>query len=187
MRPLLGLLLLLAGCAGVPAGPPLQTVPAVDLTRYLGTWHEIARYPNLFQDRAGLDCAATTATYTARPDGQVGVWNQCLNAADGDAHQEVRGRAYVVEGSQGAKLRVTFFWPFFGDYWVIGLDPEYRWAVVGAPRRDYLWVLAREPELGAADRAQVEAIVRGAGFDWGRVRETRQALAGRAAAPNPVR
>ena len=89
------------------------------------------------------------ATYTARPDGRIGVLNRCLNALDGDKPREATGQAYAVEGSNNARLRVSFFWPFFGDYWVIGLDPDYRWAVVGEPGRRWLWVLSRTPKPAA--------------------------------------
>lgn len=165
---LLPLMLALGACA--PAGPPVQTVPAVDLARYQGVWHEVARYPNRFEDGRGLDCVAVTATYSPRPDGTLGVLNQCRNAADGGALKQAHGSAYAVEGSGNARLRVSFFWPFYGDYWVIGLDPDYRWAVVGDPGRDYLWVLSRTPELTAADWAAAEAAARAQGFDPARLK-----------------
>jgi len=171
---LLLLLMALGACAAQTAGPPVQTVAAVDLQRYLGHWYEIARFPNSFQDGRGRRCVQTTATYGLRPDGQVSVENRCLDAADGNRETGASGRAYVVEGSNNARLRVTFFWPFYGDYWVIGLDPDYRWAVVGAPGRDYLWILSRTPTMTAADRAAAEAAARAQGFDIGRLQETPQ-------------
>jgi apolipoprotein D and lipocalin family protein len=161
---------LLAGCT-VPTANVPQTVAAVELPRYIGSWYELARFPNRFQDGGGRNCTAVTATYTAREDGWIGVENRCL---DGTAERVARGRAYVVEGSNGARLRVSFFWPFYGDYWVIGLDPEYRWAVVGAPGRDYLWVLSRTPELPAADYARAVGIAQVQGFDVGRLQRTPQ-------------
>lgn len=166
--PLLGLLLL-AGCAAVPPDAP-GTVPAVDLARYTGLWHEAARYPNWFQDGSGVSCVGSTATYAARPDGRIGVVNRCRNAAADGAERVAEGTAYVVPGSNNARLRVSFFWPFYGDYWVVGLAPDYRWAVVGAPRRDYLWVLSRSPVLAPADRDAAEAAARRAGFDTTRLR-----------------
>ena len=148
---LLAALLALGACATAPSGPPVQTVPRVELSRYAGSWYEIARFPNSFQDGRGRRCIATTATYALRDDGQVAVTNRCLDANAGNSEQVARGSAYAVEGSGNAKLRVTFFWPFYGDYWVIGLDPDYHWAVVGAPGRDYLWILSRTPEMAAAE------------------------------------
>ncbi|MBX9699277.1 MAG: lipocalin family protein, partial [Acetobacteraceae bacterium] len=124
-------LIALAGCAAAPERPPPRTVAAVDLPRYLGTWYEIARLPMWAQDSGSVACEDVTATYTARGPGRIGVVNRCLNALAADAPREASGSAYVVEGSNGAKLRVSFFWPFYGDYWVLGLDPDYRWAVVG--------------------------------------------------------
>jgi len=174
MRAALLLLLALGACTTQTSGPPVQTVAAVDLQRYLGRWYEIARFPNTFQDGRGRRCVQTTATYGLRPDGQISVENRCLDAADGNREISASGRAYVVEGSNNARLRVTFFWPFYGDYWVIGLDPDYRWAVVGAPGRDYLWILSRTPTMTAADRAAAEATARAQGFDIGRLQETPQ-------------
>lgn len=172
MKRLLMLLTLLAGCAAPAANAP-QTVAAVELPRYLGVWHEVARFPNRFQDGGGKRCTQVTATYTAREDGQIGVENRCMDRGE---ERVARGRAYVVEGSNNARLRVTFFWPFYGDYWVIGLDPDYRWAVVGAPGRDYLWVLSRTPEMAPAEYARAVELARAQGFEVGKLQ--RSAAAG---------
>jgi apolipoprotein D and lipocalin family protein len=170
----LALALLAAGCASVPENAP-RTVERVDLQRYAGTWYEIARYPVRFQDGPNLRCEDVTATYALRPDGQVSVRNFCRNGlAEGRPPREANGTAYVVEGSGNARLRVTFFWPFYGDYWVLGLDPEYRWAVVGAPGRDYLWVLSRTPSLSEEDYARAAAIASREGFEPARLQRTRQ-------------
>jgi len=164
-------LLLLAACASPPAGPPVQTVAAVDLSRYAGTWHEIARFPNSFQDRSRR-CEAVTAAYALRPDGQVAVTNRCRDASAGGREAVSTATAYAVEGTGNAKLRVSFFWPFYGDYWVIGLDPEYRWAVVGAPGRDYLWILSRSPAMAPADEQAARAAAAAQGFDIARLQPT---------------
>jgi apolipoprotein D and lipocalin family protein len=173
MRRLL-LTLLLAGCATAPPPLPVQAVPAVDLQRYLGTWYEIARYPNGFQDGRGRRCIAVTARYDAREDGEIGVTNRCLDAADGDREIVATARAYPVEGADNAKLRLTFFWPFYGDYWVIGLDPGYRWAVVGTPSREFLWVLSRVPDMPAGHYVQAITAARAQGFEIGRLQPTPQ-------------
>ena len=175
-RLLAGLALLpLAACVTPPAGPPPQTVAAVDLARYAGRWYEIARYPNSFQDGRGRVCEEVVASYTPRPDGTLGVLNTCRDAGDGGREIAASASAYAVEGSGNSRLRVSFFWPFYGDYWVIGLDPDYRWAVVGTPSREYLWILARTPALAAGDYTEAVGIARAQGFDIGRLRSTRQA------------
>lgn len=162
----LALLLLLAGCAvPQPDATTPRTVAAVDLGRYAGRWHEAARFPTSFQDSARLRCEETTADYALRPDGRVEVMNACVNAlAEGRPRREARGVAYAVEGSNNARLRVSFFRPFYGDYWVLGLAPDYRWAVVGAPGRDYLWVLSRAPVMAEADYAAAVEVARREGF-----------------------
>jgi apolipoprotein D and lipocalin family protein len=165
----LGLALLLAACATEPGPGTPRTVGQVDLARYAGTWFEAARFPTTFQDSSRVRCEDVSATYTQRPDGRIDVVNRCRNALAGGAERVAEGVA--VSASPGNdRLRVSFFWPFFGDYWVIGLDPEYRWAVVGAPGRDYLWILSRERVMAEADYAAAVAIAAREGFDTGRIR-----------------
>ena len=139
-----GVAVAVAADSKAAAAPALQTVGKVDLQRYLGTWYEIARYPNRFERSCDSD---TTAQYSFRQDGKIEVVNACrkLNGRT----KSVRGVAKVVDPETNAKLKVTFFWPFSGDYWVLVLDPEYRYSVVGEPRRKYLWVLSRTPRLDA--------------------------------------
>lgn len=146
---------------------PVRPVSAVDLDRYSGRWHEIARYPNRFQK----DCRGdVTATYEPMEDGRVRVVNRCVDAAGRII--EAEGVARVVEGSNNARLKVRFaprwlgWLPFvWGDYWVIGLAPDYTWVVVGTPDRKYLWVLARAPELPYEDWAAATTTAQENGFD----------------------
>ncbi len=138
----------LAGCATTSTTerlglPPLQTVPKVELERYLGTWYEIASFPQWFQD----GCTGTTATYAQRDDGDIDVTNRCaLETLDGEIDR-ADGQARVVDPKTNAKLEVSFFQPFWGDYWIIDLAPDYSYAVVGHPGRDYLWILSRTPTM----------------------------------------
>jgi apolipoprotein D and lipocalin family protein len=129
----------------------LQVVPSVDLARYAGRWYEIARFPNRFQ-RIALH--NTTATYTLRPDGKVTVLNEC-RTSEGRL-KSAKGTARVANAKgPNTKLKVTFFWPFSGNYWIMDLDPEYRWVVVGEPGRDYRWILSREPRMEEAVYSQL--------------------------------
>lgn len=142
----IALALLLAGSAGCMLQPatPLPTVESVDLARYMGEWYEIALLPNRFQSMCVAD---TQASY--RLDGDVvRVRNRCRKA-DG-AIEEAVGVAKVVEGSSNTKLLVSFFRPFYGDYWILALDPNYRWVLIGEPSRKYGWVLSRTPGLDDA-------------------------------------
>lgn len=137
----------------------LTTVPSVDLGRYTGKWYEIARYPNRFQKK----CAGNVvANYRLLSGGKIEVLNECRKSS-GEL-DVARGKAKVSDTKSNAKLRVTFFWPFYGDYWIIGLDPNYQWAVVGEPSREYLWILGRTPELSAADNEAAMAVVRSKGY-----------------------
>lgn len=145
---------------------PVQSVRAVDLARYVGKWYEIAAFPMYFQRQCIGD---TTAEYTLRSDGDIAVVNRCRTDGGFD---EATARAWAVDGTGNAQLKVSFFWPFRADYWIIGLDPDYRWAVVGNPNRKYLWVLARTPRLpkDELDRALQAAAAQG--FDLARLQYT---------------
>lgn len=146
----------------------LHTVEHVDLTRYSGKWYEIARYPNRFQRNCQAD---TSATYTLRKDGKVQVVNTCLEK--NGKMKTARGTAHIADKQTNAKLRVTFFWPFYGDYWVVGLDPEYRYAIVGEPRRKYLWILSRTPEMTGDMYRQALEQVQTLGYDPARLLKTK--------------
>ncbi len=168
-------IVVLALSAAAPADP-VRTVPSVDLARYVGVWHEIARYPNRFQRQCTAD---VTATYARRDDGRLRVVNRC-RTADGSM-SEAEGVARIVDGSGNARLEVRFapawigFLPFvWGDYWIIGLQADYRWVVVGTPDRKYLWVLARDAALGEDDWQAAITTARENGFDPARLQRTRQ-------------
>ena len=122
---------------------PLSTVSAVDLNRYVGKWYEIASYPAWFQK----GCTGSTADYSRLPDGRIRVVNRCFKKSLDGPLKESKGKAEVVDPQTNARLKVTFFWPFKGDYWIIDLDDDYQWAVVGVPSRKYLWILSRTPRL----------------------------------------
>ncbi|HEY5850445.1 MAG TPA: lipocalin family protein [Lysobacter sp.] len=143
------------------------TVPSVDLTRYLGTWYEIARLPMRYEPE---DFHNITATYSLNPDGTVKVDNRAVNG-NGENEQSI-GEATVVEGSGNAKLEVSFMpdelkWiPFTkGDYWILRVDDGYRAALVGSPDRKYLWLLSREPSLAEARQQEFLATAREQGYE----------------------
>lgn len=156
-------LLAVAACADAPPvnraqEVPLTTVEKVDLARYGGLWHEAARLPNQFE----RDCVAATATYTTREDGLIGVTNVCTKA-DG-SRETARGRAKVADIQTNAKLKVSFFGPFFGDYWVLDLAPDYSWALVGEGTGRYLWVLTREERVSDAVKADLIERLKARGY-----------------------
>lgn len=154
---------------------PLASVGSVDLARYAGRWYEIAHYPNRFQRQCIGD---TTAEYAPRDDGTLQVTNRCATATGAT---EAVGVARRVD-DRTDRLQVSFLpaalrWlPLgWGDYWVIGLAPDYRYAVVGEPSREYLWILARTPALAAEDRRAIEALLRAQGYDPAKLADTPQA------------
>ena len=145
----------------------MAVVPDVDPQRYVGLWYEIAFIPHWFEK----GCSNTTATYEARSDGRIDVLNQCLR--DGKPHK-ARAVAWHVGDGKDGKFKVRFFWPFSGKYWVIALDPNYQWAMVGHPSRRYLWILSRHPTLDPViyDRLLRQAVA--VGYDPARIRRTIQ-------------
>ncbi len=150
--------------------PPLEAVSEVDLERYLGTWYEIASYPQRFQE----GCTGTTATYTLRSDGEIDVLNKCRKGSLDGPEDVAEGRARVVDRETNAKLEVSFFGPFWGDYWIIDLDPDYKYAVVGHPSRDYLWILSRTPTLDDATYAGILSRLEEKGYPLEPLRKTLQ-------------
>ncbi|MDX5347169.1 MAG: lipocalin family protein [Hymenobacteraceae bacterium] len=122
---------------------PLATVPAVDLQKYAGTWYEISALPQRFEK----GCHCTKAHYTTTSEGYVKVHNSCRKGSPTGEVKAVTGKAFPVDGSNNSKLKVQFFWPFKGDYWILDLADDYSYALVGSPDRESLWVLARTPRL----------------------------------------
>ncbi|MBT2557498.1 lipocalin family protein [Hymenobacter sp. ISL-91] len=142
------------------AYPHLPTVAHVNLQRYAGLWYEIARLPVRFEK----GCQHVTAEYTVRPDGKVGVRNTCHQGSIGGPATTATATAWPTDGTN-AKLKVQFFWPFTGDYWILALDEiGYQHALVGSPDRETLWILSRMPHLPLATREQLLAKGRELGF-----------------------
>lgn len=125
------------------ADSDLPTVEHVDIPRYLGRWYEIAALPQWFE----RNCFAARADYTLREDGKVNVINSCRKGSLDGRPNTARGVARIVDTNSNAKLKVQFFWPFEGDYWILDLADDYSYVLVGAPSRESLWVLARQPSL----------------------------------------
>ena len=162
------------GCAATTTARlqlgPLATVTHVDLERYLGTWYEIASFPQSFQ----RGCTATSATYSLRADGDIDVVNRCRNGSLEGEERVARGRARVVDRSTNARLEVSFFRPFWGDYWIIDLGSSYEFAVIGHPSRDYLWILSRTRSMEPAVYDGIVARLRGMGYEVERLNRTPQ-------------
>ncbi len=156
----------LMSCASGGARAPLPTVASVDLARYAGTWHEIARLPMSFQRH----CVDSKAVYSVRPDGTVGVHNECVT--DSGGLDQADGVATAVDPRTNARLTVVFdnfFARLFGssregNYWIIELDQDYRTAMVGTPDRRYLWILSRSQQLEEATYQRLVARARELGF-----------------------
>jgi apolipoprotein D and lipocalin family protein len=145
----------------------LEVVPHVELEKYLGKWYEIAHLPAKFQE----GCDETTATYTLLKDGSISVLNQSIK--DGKIKQ-AKGKAKVVDKNSNAKLKVTFFWPFYGDYWILKLGDNYDYSVVGTPNLRYLWILSRTPQMDDKLYSKLIEYAKSKGFDVNKLIKTFQ-------------
>ena len=158
-------LILLSACARQPVHHdqllPITTVDYVDVDRYLGLWYEIARFPNRFEK----NCEGVTAEYARRDDGKISVVNSCRKGATNGALKVANGRARIVDQSSNAKLKVSFFGPFWGDYWILELDEDYSFAIVGEPSGRYLWILSRTPEVSSERMEAALMKLRTSGYD----------------------
>jgi apolipoprotein D and lipocalin family protein len=159
-----------AGCVAGPSGNrhPPQPAKAVDLDRYAGLWYEAARYDMRFE----RGCDGVTAEYSKRPDGLIRVVNTCRQGGPTGPVKVVEGKAKIVDAATRAKLKVSFFGPFFGAYWVLDHADDYSWSIVGEGSGRYLWILTRKPPTPAELKALTERA--GAmGYDTAMLRVTK--------------
>jgi apolipoprotein D and lipocalin family protein len=149
--------ILFSGCSKNYA--PLPTVESVELQKYKGTWYEIARYEHFFEK----GCKNVTATYEIRDDGKIDVINKCTMIEDNE-QKEANGVAYAVDHTN-SKLKVSFFRPFYGDYWILELADDYSYALVGTPSREYLWILSRTKNIDQKTKEKLLSKLPELGFD----------------------
>lgn len=172
---LIGMLAGLSACATL-SSPPVgnRNVPEpskpVDINNYLGRWYELYRYEAAFFK----DCEAVVADYSQNPDGTIRVVNSCRKGSLDGRLKTAKGKAKIVDTVSGAKLKVSFFGPFYGDYWVLDHADDYQWAIVGEPSGRYMWVLSREPKVSDAQKDMLRRRVVELGYDWKLARETKQ-------------
>ena len=165
-----GVLMSLLSC-GSSNYAPLDVVDKVDVNRYIGKWYEIANLPNSFQK----GCNCTTAEYSIIDEETIRVVNSCRKDSTTGELDQADGKAFVVEGTNNAKLRVQFFWPFRGDYWILELDKDnYSYAVVGAPSRKYLWILSRTSKMDEKIYNMLVEKCKTKGFDVSKLQLTNQ-------------
>lgn len=162
----LAIALLLTACSKPQA--PLTTVAQVDINRYLGTWYEIARYEHFFEK----GCSDVSATYSLKENGNINVLNSCMKE---DGISEANGEAYAVD-TTNSKLKVTFFWPFYGDYWIVTLDENYQYVVIAEPSRKYFWILSRTKVLDEDVKQKILLTLPAIGYDKEKLIWTKQTI-----------
>lgn len=164
------LLLLIMLSPSIMRSQTLQTVPFVDLNKYSGKWYEIASFPQRFQK----GCHRTTAEYTLSDKGYVIVENRCNKESINGKQSYIKGKAYVVKNTGNAKLKVQFFWPFFGKYWIIDLADDYSYAVVSHPNKKYLWILSRTEKMDKDVYDLIVSRLKEKGLDVSKLQITKQ-------------
>ncbi|MFN3806963.1 lipocalin family protein [Asticcacaulis sp.] len=156
----------------MPVGNPNVPQPAkpVELTRYLGLWYELGRYENRFEK----DCDQVTAQYSLAEDGKINILNTC-GWRKGEPGKASKGKAKIVSDSGNAKLKVSFFGPFYvGHYWVLDHADDYSWSIVGEPSGKYLWILTRAPSPAFKVREDLRNRARELGYNTDLIRWTSQ-------------
>lgn len=150
----------------------LETVASVDLQKYSGIWYEIASYPTVFQK----GCTNTSAEYQLTDKNYVKVINRCNNDSINGIAKSIEGKAFIVKNTNNTKLKVQFFWPFKGDYWIIGLADDYSWAVVSHPNRKYLWILSRNKTIDDETYKKIIQLIVIKGLNPEKLRKTIQKI-----------
>jgi apolipoprotein D and lipocalin family protein len=161
---ILWLVLLLSACS---SNENLLIVNSVDLEKYTGKWYEIARLPQSFEK----NCACVTAEYAILSESKVEVKNTCWDTTS-NKFKVSEGVAKPIKDLNNAGLSVQFFWPFSGGYYVMALDSNYKYALIGNPNRKYLWILSRTPSLEKSRLDSLKSIAEKNGYDLSSLIET---------------
>lgn len=154
------LLSVLLGCTKVTAPPPV-TAPTVNINKYMGKWYEIAAFPMFFEK----GCYCTEANYSLLSDNTVKVTNQCRRDQPTNKWSIANASAWAANAGDNSKLKVRFFWPFTADYWVLYVDNDYNYAIVGSPNYEYLWILSRQPQISDTQYQKLLTIATQKGYD----------------------
>ena len=146
----------------------METAKSVNLEKYSGLWYDYAHLPARFLE----GCDNITAEYKIENTRYISVYNRCVKSSTGKL-SNIKGKAFIEEGSNNAKLKVQFFWPFKAKYWILDIDDDYKYALVGGPSRTYLWVLSRTPEMDEELYNELIQKARALGFPVERMIKTR--------------
>jgi len=175
MMKLLSFVLAFSWCSTLQAKQdPLEVVKYVDLDRYVGVWYEAARFDQRFQ----RNCTASQATYTKKENGDIEVLNECRLYTPNGELKRAKGRAWVKDKKTFAKLKVQFFLSFLkipflaGNYWILYLDDNYKYAIIGDPSRKYLWFLSRTKSIDESIYSNLVDRADKMGFDTSKLLRT---------------
>lgn len=168
----LSLILVLSSCKSQESMIDKTVVQALDIDKYLGTWYEIARFDHKFE--RGLE--GVSATYSYREDGKIKVLNAGYKETLNGPRSEAIGKAKIPDVNVPAKLKVSFFWFFYGDYFVLDLDKDYQWALIGSSSDKYLWILSRTSQMDESLYADILSNLSNRGYDVSKLIKVKQKL-----------
>lgn len=152
--------MLMAGLFACNTPKELTTVDNVNIQKYSGLWYEIARLPNSFEK--GMECV--TAIYTLKENEKIHVLNKGYTINGNGKYSTAKGKAWMPDNNYPGRLKVSFFWPFAGNYYIIKLDDNYQHALVGDPSRKYLWILSRTKQMDEKIIDELMSIAEESGF-----------------------
>ena len=156
---------LLAGCQSASL-PPLTTVPQVDLERFMGDWYVIAHIPT-WPERNAWNAIES---YALNPDGTIATTFTFREGGFDGEHKEMHPTGFVTDTKSNAIWGMQFLWPFKADFRISYLTPDYGLTVISRERRDYVWVMARSPEIPETERQAVEEHLKASGYDLAELR-----------------
>lgn len=156
----------LSSCQNMEQELKINPEQKIDLSRYEGLWYDYAHFPARFLD----GCTNISAEYKKENPGYISVYNRCIK--ENGKSSSIKGKAFIVKSSGNSKLKVQFFWPFRADYWILDIDKNYEWALVGGPSRKYLWILSRETNLDEKIYKQLVLKAEELGFDTAKLIKT---------------
>ena len=164
--------LILIGCASGQKGTAMKTVDHVNIDRYTETWYEIARFPHSFE----RNLATVTAAYKLKQNGNVSVVNKGFKYSLDGKEQTAKAFAKIPNPNMPGRLKVYFFWPFGTDYFILDLDPNYQWALVGSGSPNFLWILNRTPQMNDELYNEIVGKAKGLGYDTDKLERVPQVI-----------
>jgi apolipoprotein D and lipocalin family protein len=166
------------GC-GAAHRAPIHTVPHVDLPRFMGDWYVIANIPTFFEKNA----YNAVESYRLDPDGTIATTFTFRKGSFDGEHKRYQPRGFVLDKRTNAVWGMQFIWPFKSDFRIVCLNADYTQTVIGREKRDYVWIMARQPTMPEADYQRIVEVLAREGYDTAKIQKVPQHWAPEAKLP----